>query len=372
MNKVFSLLFCILLLSHVALGDFDFNSVVSISKDDDVVRAYASVQLPGGFIATGVSVDGSLVEGDGVNVDTSFFKFSTLGSFPILQWFYYHGSVSAGAGGSIDISTSALSSAYIPTYVIEYVEKNGQEGLQIGEDDIVGHINLAKYTYDVDIETNKQATGFNVYHITATSSNGLFQMNFTLADQPVEVDGNRISAEQTKIDIGIYNYYDDKVNKASSTILCKDLACGSTGPSSNQSSLALLSFYAAGKFDLDLSGNAGITVQNDNGIYAGFNWVSNAKVTKEDGTVSVSANVVTSVNGTDNQVYGSAQISGIFTADASHKFLVQSFEGIRPSAVEWDPTMGGASEKFQNENSGFRIASSFVLVLVGLVAALLL
>ncbi|KAM9967999.1 hypothetical protein ACTFIW_002427 [Dictyostelium discoideum] len=397
MNKAVFL--CFLLIGSAFAGTIDQLVFSNITRSKDVYRKYISKEVkipdvtiegtginlsPYLFYLQGASVGGSLSNSAAsAQADSSIFRYQTLYSVPpSVSFVYLEGHANLDLSQlNIDFGVSAIATGFMPAYIVEYTEENGVEGFQQGQDTVVGKIDLKYYSYKTTSTTKKlkNAKGeeFNVHYISSKSDNGLFTMDFTVPEQSVGVNGNPIGASQTKIDIGIYNYYDKNVNKnptfcdivngvttvatsvtstigniiggllggspfsAKSSINLNIPFCGlTTGPSDKKSKLALLSFVASVKFKATDKSAPSITVDVGKNFSITYDWVGTAKVNSAAGTQNskVHSNV------------GKTSESGSFSNDLktmiSNKdslFVTYSFEGERPNSVEWDPTLGASN-----------------------------
>ncbi|EGC30891.1 hypothetical protein DICPUDRAFT_99393 [Dictyostelium purpureum] len=387
------LFLCILFISNYVYADFDFGKVVSVRKGDDIVRSYSYFGNENGFLLSGGSVNGTISKNNGsAEFDTSVFRFDAgnIIGYPSYSWFYLHGHASVGQNNA-SLGAASLSSVFIPTFIVEYVDNGNKEGLQIDEDELVGYVNLGalKYKTEKTQETLTDSDGKNytVFHVTATSTTGLVQFNFTISDHPSQINGSTtISAEQSKIDIAINGYYDETKNPVDKSLKCSiltmlDRKCISTGPSDKNSTLALLSFYAVDKFSMeyehnhnhghnsnsndssnddsehnDDSGDDEIKVENEDeqGFTASFQWVGTAEASFNgtDGEATIRCSVHSNVTDDDHGKFGSDSISGIIKGKSSHKFIIFSFlNATRPSSVIWDPIIGANSISNGTNNS---------------------
>ncbi|KAN0016209.1 hypothetical protein ACTFIU_006171 [Dictyostelium citrinum] len=398
MNKIVFL--CFLLIGSAFAGTIDQLSFTNISRSKDVYRKYISAEVkippvaiegtgvnisPYLFYLQGASVSGSLAN-SGVSslADTSIFRYQTLYSVPpSVSFVYVEGHANFDLSKmDIDFGVSAIATGFMPAYIVEYTEDNGVEGFQQGQDTVVGKIDLKYYSYTTTKTTKKikNAKGeeFNVHYISSKSDNGLFTMDFTVPEQSVGVNGNPVGASQTKIDIGIYNYYDKNVNKkpafcdiinistlgstiagGATTIIGGIIGGGlpfsaqsatninipfcdvTTGPSDKKSKLALLSFVGSVKFKATDKSAPSVTVDIGKNFSITYDWIGKAKVNTAAGT---------NQNSKVHSNIGKTSESGSFSNDLKSLinnkdalFVTYSFEGERPNTVEWDPTLGASN-----------------------------
>ncbi|KAK5579569.1 hypothetical protein RB653_009253 [Dictyostelium firmibasis] len=351
------------------------SGAVSVSLNGDVVRSYIytdSNLISPSFTLSGVSIGGTILnggKGGSVSVDTSIFKLDTIrGIFKIFPtYFFNYFDFKADVNQGISANATSISSIFMPTFVVEYEETNDQEGFQYGSDTLLGYVNLAQLPYTLSKQTTTLKVddeSFTVYQVNLTSSGSkyanLFQMVFYVSGAPIELGDNKLSAEQSKVDIIINGYYgSNNVKDCAINGNNVDLGCISTGPSSNSNSrLALTSFYATAGLDFSLNGNGDINIDGTP-LNAGFSWVSNAQV-KVNGsssvkTVNIFAN--TTASDADGKVFGSASVSGALSGKVFSKFLVHSFDVVRPNTVLWDPSIGASV------NSATSVVFSFGLIL---------
>ncbi|KAN0016208.1 hypothetical protein ACTFIU_006170 [Dictyostelium citrinum] len=457
MNK--ALFLCILFLCSTIVQSFDVSSFQNINRKKDVFRKYQQFSfggeeglVPYQFFLVGASVGGTLGGNVTGKIDTSLFRYQTMPFvFPSLTFSYAEGDINIDIKKlQLNFGVSAIATGFMPTFIIEYTEENGIDGFQLDGDSVVGMVDLSKYTYKTTSETAKMTGSdgkeFTIYKVSSTSKNGLFQMNFTIPERSVGVDGNAISASQTKVDVGIYNYYDENVNKnelgfcnikipnwATSMPSIPDLTLppitlppitlppitlppvtlppfpfiesettepettqtvepsnlnipgicdGTTGPSSKQSKLALLSFVAAVKLKVNDKGQASVTFDVGKNFSVTYDWIGKAKVNTGNGAKNskVFSNVT---DGSKGSKFGLSGISR-FLSDMQSLFVTYSFDGVRPSVIEWDPTLGASNyepgdtddgpieELFPS--TGFKSVSStlFLIVLISLIGLLVL
>ncbi|KAN0038367.1 hypothetical protein ACTA71_000542 [Dictyostelium dimigraforme] len=352
------------------------SGAVSVSLDGDVIRSYVysdSNIISPTFTLRGISVGGTILnggKGGSVSVDTSIFKLETSrGIFKVFPtYFFNYFDFNADANQNFSLNATSLSSIFMPTFIVEYEETNNQDGFQLGGDTLLGYVNLAQLPYTLSKQsTTLKVDGkdFPVYQVNLTSSGSkyanLFQMVFYVSGAPIDLADNRLSAEQSKVDILINGYYGSNNVKGcainGNTITA---GCISTGPSSNSNSrLALTSFYASVGLDFSLNGDGQINVDGTP-LNAGFSWVSNAQV-KVDGssdvkTVNIIAN--TTASDADGEVFGSASVNAALSGKVYSKFLVHSFDAIRPNTLLWDPSIGASVD-----NSATSTIFSFTLIL---------
>ncbi|EAL62360.1 hypothetical protein DDB_G0290177 [Dictyostelium discoideum AX4] len=352
------------------------SGAASVSLDGDVIRSYVYTDsniLSPSFTLTGVSVGGTILnggKGGSVSVDTSIFKLDTIRGlvkvFP--TYFFNYFDFKADTNQGINVNATSLSSIFMPTFIVEYEETNNQEGFQYGQDDLLGYVNLAILPYTLSKETTQlevDGKDFTVYQVNLTSSGSkyanLFQMVFYVSGAPIDLADSRLSAEQSKVDILINGYYgSNNVKDCAINGNVITAGCISTGPSSNPNSrLALTSFYATVGLDFSLNGDGEINVDGTP-LNAGFSWVSNAQV-KVDGssdvkTVNIIAN--TTASDADGKVFGSASVNGALSGKVFSKFLVHSFDAVRPNTLLWDPSIGASVD-----NSATSTIFSFGLIL---------
>ncbi|EAL67450.1 hypothetical protein DDB_G0279957 [Dictyostelium discoideum AX4] len=464
MNKALCL--CILFICSTFVQSLDVNSFKNINRKKDVFREYKQFSfggeaglVPYQFFLVGASVGGTL---SGTNttgkIDTSLFRYQTMPYvFPSLTFSYAEGNINLDIKKlQLNFGISAIATGFMPTFIIEYTEENGIDGFQLDGDSVVGMVDLSKYTYKTTSQsadmTGSDGKTFKVYKVTSTSKNGLFQMNFTIPERSVGIDGNAISASQTKVDVGIYNYYDEKINKneldfcdikipdwATSMPSIPDLTLppitlppitlppitlppvtippiltdlpfpfiesdtvepepietktvepsninipvlcdGTTGPSKKQSKLALLSFVAAVKLKVNDKGEASVTFDVGKNFSVTYDWIGKAKVNTGNGAKNskVFSNVTDSSKGSK---FGLGGISK-FLSDMQSLFITYSFDGVRPSSIEWDPTLGASNYEpgytddgpmpEENPNSAFKTTSSLFLIVLIVLSSLLI
>ncbi|KAM9985552.1 hypothetical protein ACTFIZ_009107 [Dictyostelium cf. discoideum] len=432
MNRVLCL--CILFICSSIVQSFDASTFQNINRKKDVFREYKQFDFGGDgslvpyqFFLVGASVGGTLSGGNATGkIDTSLFRYQTMPYvFPSLTFSYAEGDIKIDIKKlQLNFGVSAIATGFMPTFIIEYTEENGIDGFQLDGDSVVGMVDLSKYTYKTTYQsvdmTGSDGKTFKIYKVTSTSKNGLFQMNFTIPERSVGVDGNAISASQTKVDVGIYNYYDENVNKNEldfcnidipdwatsipsitlppfpfiesdtaepepvesktvepSNINIPVLCDGTTGPSKKESKLALLSFVAAVKLKANDKGQASVTFDVGKNFSVTYDWIGKAKINGAKNS-KVFSNVTDSSKGSK---YGLGGISK-FLSDMQSLFITYSFDGVRPSSIEWDPTLGASNYEpgdtddgpmsEENPNSAFKTTSSLVLiVLIGLISLLI-
>ncbi|EGC35426.1 hypothetical protein DICPUDRAFT_18577, partial [Dictyostelium purpureum] len=263
--------------------------------------------------------------------------------------------------GNSSFETASLSSVFVPTFILEYVDDGKNEGFQLGQDEIVGFVNIGALDFDTEKteETLKDKDGeeYTVYHVVSTSTTGLIQFNFTVSDHPASINSETvISAEQTKIDFGIDGYYNETTNPASKDCDVNSIInrkCVSSGPSDKNSTLALVSFYAINKFGMKASlEQEKIEADNkEQGFHAGFNWVKHARYSHK-GKGKGHCKVHADSKDDDNGLYGSTNLSGMISGKSTYKLLSFSFSNVtRPDQVAWDPVLGGAASEINNGTS---------------------
>ncbi|KAK5583787.1 hypothetical protein RB653_005387 [Dictyostelium firmibasis] len=456
----------------------------------DVFRKYqqfdfggSGYMVPYQFMLVGASAGGTLSSNVSGKIDTSLFRYQTMPyTFPSLTFSYAEGNINFDITKlQLNFGVSAIATGFMPTFIIEYTEENGVDGFQLDGDSVVGMVDLSKYTYKSNYKKEElkgdDGKPFNIYHVSSTSKNGLFQMNFTVSERSVGIDGNAISASQTKVDIGIYNYYDpninkneldfcnlpipswaeimpsipsltlppltlppltlppitippvtlppvtlppvtvppvtvppvtvppvtlppltlppvtfpsfplesDKVETSNANIPIPVICDGTTGPSSKQSKLALLSFVGAVKLKLNDKGQATVTVDIGKNFSVSYDWIGKAKINTGSGAKNskVHSNVTDSSKGSK---FGSSGI-GKFLSDPQSLFITYSFDGVRPSSIEWDPTLGASNyeqgktdngyvEGYLDDddslNSGYKTISSLIFIAIAVLIPLLI
>ncbi|KAN0039395.1 hypothetical protein ACTA71_001589 [Dictyostelium dimigraforme] len=387
--------------------------IKSSSLEDDVFRAYniRSNNISGcpSFSANGVSVDKSIVKD--LKVDTSMFNLQTCNrqgaQFPNYFFNFFslefngnnNSSTTKPINGSSsseelsddyhDIEISKISIGYMPTFIIEYAENNSIEGFQYGSDEILGYINLSKQKYTLT-KDQKEMTGnngknFTVYQMDVATINNIFQMVFYISGAPINVGDIKLSAEQSKVDVSIIGYYNTSINVKSEGCLfdskiIKDLNCASTGPSNNtQSRLAITSFFATKSKNIEsdinndntktnISKDSKIQLKNEE-INAGFSWVTHATVTDGKGA-STEVKVIS--NTTDYSKFndfGALMIKQCFrNGFFQSKFLIHSFDAIRPNNLTHDPVLGGessldSSSSTNSSSPSFQLFLSLIVTL---------
>ncbi|EGC31491.1 hypothetical protein DICPUDRAFT_82644 [Dictyostelium purpureum] len=353
MVKLFYISLLIFIFSSNVYGGFlNDSDITPISSNNDVVRYYEGFYLIDGYSFVGTSKEGKISTNYTGNYteDTSTFAYSNqTTNYPRLKWFY-----------TLSIK-DWIPFIYVPTYIVEYVENNKKPGLQIDEDEIVRTINLATLEFQYEIESgeleNSDGMKFKVYHISVASSTGLFQINYTISENPIKINGTLLSSSQSKIDIGIYNYYNH-------TFPCYPTSCYS-GPSNKNSNLALLSFLVA-RSGMEVLEEK-VSVNNDLGLSVNFEWAKTANIQVENSSLNEIKCVYTNSSGYNAKKYGSTFIKEYI--DDTYVFLVTSFEGSRPSKIKWDTIMGGSALGFNNISSKciynpLLIAIAFLLLLV--------
>ncbi|KAN0024861.1 hypothetical protein ACTFIV_009270 [Dictyostelium citrinum] len=408
------ILFCLILLLFVtsSANGKRWDKIKSATYEDDVFRAYkiktSNKSGCPSFSANGVSVDKSIVKD--LKVDTSVFNFQTCNKkgtqFP--NYFFnffsleFNGNTSntndsGSSSGSTDeessedyhdIEISKISVGYMPTFIIEYAENNGIEGFQYGGDEILGYINLSKQKYSLT-KDQKEMQGnngknFTVYQIEVTSENNIFQMVFYISGAPINVGDVKLSAEQSKVDVSIIGYYNESINTRSKGCVfdsknIKSLSCASTGPSNNnQSRLAITSFFATKSKSIELDvdrdddddddhyeKDSKIELKNEE-INAGFSWVTHASVTNNNGEstdVKVISNTTEYSKFND---FGALMIKQCFrNGFFQSKFLIYSFDAIRPNNLTHDPVLGGESslESGSSDSSSSKLVLSLFVTL---------
>ncbi|KAM9984227.1 hypothetical protein ACTFIZ_003908 [Dictyostelium cf. discoideum] len=383
------ILFCLILFLFTTYSVYGkhWDKIKSASVEDDVFRAYKirTSDKSGcpSFSANGISVDKSIVKD--LKVDTSIFNFQTCNrkgtQFPNYFFNFFslefngnntNNNSTNGSGSESsddeessddyhDIEVSKISIGYMPTFIIEYAENNSIDGFQYGGDEILGYINLSKQKYSLsrdqkEMEGNN-GKNFTVYQIEVTSDNNIFQMVFYISGAPINVGDVKLSAEQSKVDVSIIGYYNESINVRrkgcqfdSKNI--KNLNCASTGPSNNnQSRLAITSFFATKSKNIELDidrdedneKDSNIEIKNEE-INAGFSWITQASVTDDNGDstdVKVISNTTEYSKFND---FGALMIKQCFrNGFFQSKFLIHSFDAIRPNNLTHDPVIGGES-----------------------------
>ncbi|KAN0052790.1 hypothetical protein ACTA71_006897 [Dictyostelium dimigraforme] len=443
MNKALCL--CLLFLCSSIVQSLDVSSFENINRKKDVFRTYKQFEfggtaglVPYQFFLIGASVGGTLGGGNVTGkIDTSMFRYQTMPYvFPSLTFSYVEGDFNIDIKKlQLNFGVSAIATGFMPTFIIEYTETNGIDGFQLDGDTVVGMVDLSKFTYKTTSQSTEMIGSdgkpFKIYKVTSTSKNGLFQMNFTVPERSVGIDGNAISASQTKVDVGIYNYYNPDVNQNElgfcditippiltsiptippvltsvptippvltsiptlppfpflesdtaepSNLKIPVLCDGTTGPSDKKSKLALLSFVAAVKLKVNDKGQASVTVDVGKNFSVSYDWIGKAKINTGNGAknAKVFSNVTDGSKGGD---YGLGSISK-FLSDMQSLFITYSFDGERPNSIEWDPTFGASNyEQGQTDDgsildsdslsSGFKTTSSFIgIILIGLIVLL--
>ncbi|KAF2078320.1 hypothetical protein CYY_000412 [Polysphondylium violaceum] len=375
MNKLLFTFLATLLLVTLASAltqqeaDAAFGAVVSASLGDDAARTYLKLKTLTGFLAIGVSINGTVA---GAANSGSFQSDSTVFTFDsnTMNYLFAYSKTKLDFGSfSASASANAYFLNYRPTAIIEYKETNGEQGFQFGKDTILGWVRLDKLKYTVSDESQsfnneKGAFKVNIYEV----KNDIFSMMFYITEAPVSVAGNDLSAGQSKIDISINNYYDSNINKKS--LLCdvtSKTICSSTGPSSDpESRLAVSALFinANANFDLNTQGDINVKTSDDN-ISVGFNWIGHADVKATATDKSVAATVSTNSNSTVNGNFF-ATANGF--AEGSAQILIHSFDAVRPNSVVWDPSMGAGPS---SNNSGLKVAIPTLMIIISVLVALL-
>ncbi|KAK5578631.1 hypothetical protein RB653_008303 [Dictyostelium firmibasis] len=388
----------LLLIATYSTNGKRWDKIKSNSLEHDVFRSYKirTSNFSGcpSFSANGVSIDKSIVKD--VKVDTSMFNFQTcnkLGTqFPnyFFNFFSLEVNNNSTNNGSSDgsnsedyhdIDISKISVGYMPTFIIEYAENNNVDGFQYGGDEILGYINLSKQKYSltkdqVQLEGNN-GKNFTVYRFDVATENNVFQMAFYISGAPINVGDVKLSAEQSKVDVSIINYYNESINVRSKNCLfdsklIKNLNCASTGPSNNtQSRLAITSFFATKSktidFDEKNKNDSKIQLKNEE-ISAGFSWVTEASVTDNKG---VTTNVKVISNTSDFSKFtdfGALMIKESFrNGFFQSKFIIHSFDSIRPNNLTHDPVLGGESSLDSSSTSS---SSSSLTILLSFIVSL--
>ncbi|KAK5579568.1 hypothetical protein RB653_009252 [Dictyostelium firmibasis] len=371
-------------------------SVIIKADDNDIVRTFI-LQKPisASFDIRGISYSGWILNDSSiVDQDTALYKLeTTLGLGKISPTFYYQyfnfQKYSSYFDDADNYLKYCISSVFIPTYIIEYEETNEQDGFQYGSDKLLGYVNLAQLSYEItqtfiriDVPFNVLNGGFNIYQYNLTSIGdykNLFQMVFYITGAPIDLgDGKILSAEQSRFDTFINGYYNSSVNRISSTdcFINGDTIkadCISTGPSGDpKSKLAVTSFFATLEYDISMKKDENNININGFPLKAGFSWLSTAKVNVDDDKVK-SATINTNTNNSNNDAltFGSSFIPVAITGNVSSKFLIQSFDVLRPNVVLWTSYIG-IPYKNNNANSNKRITFSINFLLLSLLLFIIL
>ncbi|EFA76055.1 putative transmembrane protein [Heterostelium album PN500] len=360
----------------------DFGGVVIGDVSKGAIRAYGLTQGLSGFTVSGLSLFGS-VDDNSASVQADFNSFAFTGLQQCAYALSYN-KIAANAGtGTGSVDADVLYATYFPSLIVEYEETDGGNGYQYGKDKLLGWSRLNQWgsiipgvnNWDIksssknyDATVNGKNYTFPIFQVNTTSPNNMVTFRFVIPGANVEINDLELSAEQTKIDIQINNYYDSTVNKRTTGCDSTDVpfSCDATGPSDNANSrLALISFFAtlSAQASVGASGSNGVST-NGGAITAAFDWVTSVTI---NGTKSASVHTEVDVltSGLNNQ-YGNFDLkiglNGFANINAN--VLVQSFDAVRPSNVVWDPVLGGQA------NSASVVIPSIAVILVAIIALL--
>ncbi|KYR00488.1 putative transmembrane protein [Tieghemostelium lacteum] len=347
------------------------DSISVINVGDNDVRYLTYFSSLGDFYVSGVTAN---VDSTGQNADvtTSAFYFSS-GTSSILNLplsYYYSYATASVSPGTVNAQGSVA--AWAPSAIIEYEENNGQAGFQLNSSDkVLGWIRLDLYgNFDIDstdqtitATANGNSISTKVYTIDAVSPDGIFALRFVVSGAPVAIGEDvEITAEQSKADVVINDYYDSNVNQNSIGCDASEpfLSCRSTGPSSNTNSrLALASFFLAASFEVDANIDNDAVSVDAGDVEIGFNWVKTVSVNNGQGSANVVAETYASKD-------GNSFINAKFNGTYSGQLIVHSFDTVRPDTVTWDPTVGAGI----SSSSSAAVLKVSAFMLFGLVLTL--
>jgi len=311
---------------------------------------------PDVFVATGVSIQKN---GDNtVDADAVEFVFTDLWQ-TTLYFGYYHAQGDLPTGnntGLTDVSAAAFE--FISRYfaIFEYVDKDGTPGFQNETDQITGFYDLSSVFLSwqaIEIASGNisvSGTDYRYFVVEAQTSDNVFLIRFTCVGYPAEVEGIKISPESVKVDIEV-RWFNNPAFTGQTLY--------STGPSDAslfpKAMVGIVSVFgaAAGEAKVDTTSSQPSLTVKAGGITGFFQWETSANVTI-DGVGAAGA-----VYGTQGEEASGQSYNGSFAVGWVVEVLYFSFQGYRPSLVDWDPEFGADP---YSANSALLSSPSFLII----------
>lgn len=234
------------------------------------------------------------------------------------------------------------------------------EGFQRNVDTINGYLDLSLPLLGWTISSNKttlqdsEGNSFDVWFITAKTTDNVFLFRFTITGHPVEVEGVRITPDSMKIDVEI-RWFDNPLNN-----YLPGFPRFSNSEDHPNAVVGLATVLAAvageAKVSDDIDGKPVFDYQT--GAFTGFfKWEPTAEVVVQGAVVGAATAVSAIVEDVEANMTASA------AAGWSLKAMYFTFEGQRPSVVSWDPEFGAKIDYEQLNAGSLQQISVFVIAL---------
>jgi len=275
-------------------------------------------------------------------IDASEFVMDDLNQTTV--YFSYFAAAANLPNGINMAPTAAVATAFVTALrlfaIFEWEDHNGVPGFQDNSTDtIIGIYDLSNpnlawdpITVTTTLLLDANNNTFRVAFITASTTDKVFFMRLTVAEQPIMVAGIRITPDIVKLDFGTRWYNPLHVP-----------AVWTTGPSNStlhpNAYVGILGVQVAafGVATYNSNGNTGgnsSVVIGSNGFQGAFTWSNNASVTIQGAVYQKS------VYGHIEDVSTSMTVNVNFAAAFKLKIIFLSYDGIRPDFVYHDPTFG--------------------------------